>query len=349
MNFTIDEILDGTTLGLPQSAGRMRVLPLCGDDDDALAPPTLRISTQRYGSVCLRNDDDRPTVVPPGAGWVVKEAAQDHAVGGGAIIPGKSERVIDTARCIQQTQGGLIAEDVHTMLILPAALRTAALAMRKEQGYNLLWQAIVEFNTSRGVTRKGTGHLCYFLEDFARELDQFVAEFELIPRQIGAIIAIDDRVVGVERAPSAAFWRALWLPLVRICYGSLALPPARNPAHQGISGEITASSEGAEAASGAAGAPPLAPLTVGAVALTELSLAGIRRGLAEAEAREVAASQATRREIADHVVKAARADESHDGLALVTVASAELSGQVLSLGERRDRRVRYASLCARAA
>ena len=41
------------------------------------------------------------------------------------------------------------------------------------------------------------------------ELDEFVAEFECVPRQIGAIILVDDQVVGVERAPSHAYWQSV--------------------------------------------------------------------------------------------------------------------------------------------
>jgi hypothetical protein len=58
-------------------------------------------------------------------------------------------------------------------------------------------------------------------------LDEFVAEFECVPRQIGAIILVDDQVVGVERAPSHAYWQSVWPCLIRECYGSLAIRVAR--------------------------------------------------------------------------------------------------------------------------
>ncbi len=45
--------------------------------------------------------------------------------------------------------------------------------------------------------------------------------------QVGAIILIDDRVVGIERAPSHAYWQSIWPSLIRECYGSLAIEAAK--------------------------------------------------------------------------------------------------------------------------
>lgn len=73
--------------------------------------------------------------------------------------------------------------------------------MRKEQSYNKLWDSISAFNREMGV--QVAGHLEFFLKHFCKELDEFVAEFECVPRQIGAIILVDDQVVGVERSTVA--------------------------------------------------------------------------------------------------------------------------------------------------
>ena len=106
--------------------------------------------------------------------------------------------------CVQQSQGGLIQRGAYRMLILPYALRERALEVRKNKNYNKLWDAISAFNQEMGVS--GEGNLVFFLKHFQKELDEFVAEFECVPRQIGAIILVDDQVVGVERAPSHAYW-----------------------------------------------------------------------------------------------------------------------------------------------
>lgn len=318
MSLTIADILRGTGTGAPQGAGQMQVVPILGDDDDTFAPPDLVIGTGGYGTVLLRNDSDRPTIVPPGAGWVVAQKAQDHALGGGALLRPGAERRIETAMCIQQSQGGLIAKAKHEMLILPAALRAKALSVRHVLDFKKLWEGIGEYNRSFGIREAG-GHLAYFLKAFARELSEFVAEFEIVPRQVGAVVLVAGKIAGVERAPSAAYWRAVWGPLIRVCYGSLAMKVAE--LHK---------------------APPVTRI---ALAVRERSLTGVRRALEEAQRRE--------REVVDARVEIARsvafsaareAEETLGSIALTTVANDHLAGQVVTVGQA----VRFASLCVAA-
>lgn len=315
MSLTVDEILRGTGPGLAQSSGQMQIIPLLGEDDDTFAPPVLEVGTTGYGSVLLRNESDRPTLVPPGAGWVVIGKAQDHALGGGALLrPGES-RQIDTAMCIQQSQGGLISRAKHTLLILPARLRALALSTRHVKDFRKLWEGIQELNRGFGIEQVG-GHLEYFLRAFQRQLDEFVAEFEIVPRQLGAVILVGGEIVGVERAPSAAYWEAVWSPLVRVCYGSLAVSTARENK-----------------------APPAtrAPLR-----LEVSTLAGLRAALTRAQNEEADALGARFRAIRSTALSAsAEADDTLGDIALTTVAGPRLAGQVATVRGA----VRYASLC----
>src|SRR5262249_43537348 len=114
----------------------------------------------------------------------------------------------------------------HELMILPAALRAKALSVRKVRDFRKLWESIQAFNKGFGIDQYG-GHLEFFVRTFQKELDQFVAEFEVVPRQVGAIVLVGGEVAGVERTPSATFWRAVWGPLIRVCYGSLAIQVAR--------------------------------------------------------------------------------------------------------------------------
>jgi hypothetical protein len=141
----------------------------------------------------------------------------------------------------------------------------------------------------------------------------------VVPRQVGAIVLVGGEVAGVERAPSAAFFRALWVPLIRVCYGSRAIEVARENK-----------------------APPAtrAPLRVEA-----RSIAGLRDALARARDEEHEALSARVRAIGGTALEAADAPEETLGpIALTTVASSRLSGQVVTIGEA----VRFASLCAAA-
>jgi len=314
MPLTIEQILRGTEVGGRQSVGQMEVIPIVGEDNSDFAPPDFRASTRSYGTVNVRNDADRPSIVPPGAGWVVDQAAQDHAVCSGALMASNSSRKLEKACCVQETQGGLIRESQGNMIILPATLRSPALGVRHESEYSRLWNLIRAFKESVGLN--GAGNLVDFIKAFKKQLDEFVAEFELVPRQVGAIVLVGGKVVGVERAPSVSFWEKLWEPLIRVCYGSLAVQVAQGNA--------------------------LPPSTRTALTVGNKSLEGLQAALQEATERD--------QEITDKVVTETQAlqlqeseqpDEKMGSFTLRTVASRLLSGQIVCDEDE----LRYASLC----
>lgn len=320
MTLTVEMILKGTGIGPMQSVGQMQVIPILapadGSADDATyAPPELEAGTSGYGSVALRNVHDKPTIVPYGAGWVVDDRAQDHAIGSGAFLKPGEHKVLGKAMCIQQSQPGLIARAKRAMTILPAKLRTKALAMRHVEQYNKLWEHITAFNTALGID--AAANLVTFLRSFAKELDEFVTELELVPRQIGAIVLVGGEIVGVERAPSAAYFAATWEPLVRVCYGSLAIAAGRSRT-----------------------TPPATRLPLVTSAKT---LDALKSALADLRAREevltqqlVSFARALRLDRADQV------DDTLDGAQLWTVAGRQLGGQVVIAADA----VKYASLVA---
>jgi len=226
---TIKEILRGCEVGRIQTVGVMQVIPLILDedlqDDRFENPDVVRVGTRNYGEMVFSNPSGKPVLLPTHVGYVVKQAAQDHAMATAGIVPPKGREVWDNAMCIQATQGGYIREDQHKMLILPLALRRPALEKRKDRRYNKLWQSIGSFSAQSGMS--STQNLVQYMQQFAEELDQFIAEFEIVDNQVGAIILISGNVVGVERAPSAAYWKSVWEPLVRVCYGSAAIMASR--------------------------------------------------------------------------------------------------------------------------
>ena len=226
---TVEQLLAGCTTGRLQSVGQMAVIPILGESvasqDETFGAPNLAAGTRNYGSVQVENRGDRPTIVPTNAAFVTPEAAQDHALSGGSLLKAKESKTIENAYCIQQTQGGLIPIAEREFTILPAALRAPALAHRTERQYNAMWTHIEVFRRTYGD--HGVGNLVEFLKKFEKELDQFVAEFENLPNQIGALVLVAGKVVGIERTPNAAYWAKVWTPLIRVCYGSLALRVSR--------------------------------------------------------------------------------------------------------------------------
>lgn len=312
------DVLHGCTPGRIQSVGYMQVIPLLSDlSDDRFVSPVegeAEVFTTNYGTLGFRNPGDSVLIVPCHAGYVVRQAAQDHAMAHVGVVQSADQRKFDTAMCIQQSQAGFIERGSYRMLILPYALRQRALELRNETNYSKMWDAISAFNQEMGVS--GQGHLEFFLKHFQKELDEFVAEFECVPQQIGAILLVDDQVVGVERAPSHMYFQNVFPSLIRECYGSLAIRVAHL---KGERAEVPASRT------------PL-PEEVGSLNILETMIADIAR-------QEDERAKATVRELLDEPL-ALMSDESVAGLSIETVDSSGFTGQVIRDGER----IVYASL-----
>ena len=225
----ISDLLMGCVAGRMQSVGCMQVIPLVSDitDDRFVSPAEAKVSTEGYGSLVFKNTTPKTMIVPAQAAYIVKEAAQDHALPHAGIVKKSAKKTFTTAMCVQQTQGGYIREGDHTMVILPFMLREKAHEIRKDINYSRLWASIEQLNSAAGI-RNGGGHLNIYFDTFAKELDQFVAEFEPVAKQVGAIILVGGEVVGIERAPNYKFWKSVWGALIRECYGSLALVYSKN-------------------------------------------------------------------------------------------------------------------------
>jgi len=226
---TIREILRGCEVGRIQTVGAMQVIPLILEKDMQdtrfATPDIVQVGTSSYGTMNFTNPASKPLLLPSHVGYVVKQAAQDHAMATAGIVPAKRTQSWDNAMCIQSTQGGLISRGDHKMIILPLALRKPALEKRKTRSYNKLWNSIGSYNTHSGLGSSQA--LVTYMQGYERQLDQFIAEFELVENQVGAIILINGEMVGCERAPSTEYWNSVWEPLVRVCYGSAAIAASK--------------------------------------------------------------------------------------------------------------------------
>jgi len=226
---TISKVLKGCTPGRMQSVGYMQIIPLLSDIiDDTFSPPigNIEASTSDYGTLRLKNLTDSPTIFPTGGAVMTKQKAQNHASPKGIFMGKKGRYQTNQARCIQDSQGGYISpeKDYH-FSVLPWAIREFSMASKDRANYSELWPAIKEFNQELGLLNKG--HLELFIENFKDQLNTFIAEFELVPKMVGAIILLNGDVIGVERCPNYNFWKEMWEPLVRESYGSVALWFAR--------------------------------------------------------------------------------------------------------------------------
>jgi len=221
----IREILKGTTPGKIQQVGYMSIIPVLREPEDVnenvCDPTKILIGTRNYGEMDMENPTDKIGIVPFGTGVLTKQRAQNHATPKAKILRSKALESIDYGACIQETQGGLISRGEHEFTILPWSLREAGILTRNKKEYSKLWAPIREFNNSLGV--RITGHLEVYLDHFKDDLDSFVAQFEVVPNQVGAIILMNGYVMGIELTPNYSYFRSIWKPLIRESYGSLVL------------------------------------------------------------------------------------------------------------------------------
>jgi hypothetical protein len=311
---TIREVLRGCEVGRMQSVGIMQVIPLLSDleDERFVSPAQALVSTEGYGALVFRNPTPLLLIVPCHVGYVVDERAQDHAMTHAAFVPAEKRRCFDTAVCIQATQPGLMREGTYRMMMLPYPLREPALEVKYGTDFSRMWPAIGALNREAGL--EDEGNLVAFLKHFQRQLDQFVAEFECVPEQLGAIILIAGHVIGVERAPSRAYFASIWDALIRECYGSQAVRAARH-----LEGELSV---------------PRARLRDDVRSLADLAAA-----LEEARLREEETAKATVRDLLDAPFEVEVEDQVGD-LALETLHNDQFVGQIVREGER----VCYSSL-----
>lgn len=222
-SITLTETLRGVSPWKIQTVGLMQVIPLVSDHSDERFAPLnrLTVSTTNYGSMVFQNPTNKPALIPKDAAYVTKQRTQDHALPHVGLVKGGGTIKYSDAACIQSSQGGMMRPDQHELIILPFLIRETALQCRGVKEYSKLWQTISRFNRAMGL--RDTGHVDIFLEQFGEQLARFVAEFEPVPKQVGAIILINGKLAGVERVPSYDYWLQLWPTLIRECYGSLAL------------------------------------------------------------------------------------------------------------------------------
>lgn len=314
----LGDLFEGCTLGELQSVGIMQIIPLLNEhtDEDKFAQPGEAIvSTRDYGNVQVRNPTARLMIVPLNAAYMKKQGAQDHAITTANVMaratasrPSTIE--VKNSLCVESTQDGLMPEDAYRLSILPASLRSdIARAGRQRVAYNSLWGNIEAFNTEMTGSHS-RGHLRDFFDRFDNELDEFIAQFEPVPHQVGAVVLIAGEIIGIERAPSQHYWLGVWEALIRDCYGSRAMQAAKRLEKVEIP-ETRARIEG--------------PTT---------SLVELEDALSDVEAREAAGVSALVEGLkqADLKVDRPYSANIHGGLIVSCVNNDRITGQVIHEG-----------------
>lgn len=214
--------------GLPQSVGNMIMLPILSDapitsvSDDML----FNISNDSdYSNLTLNNKSDLPVVIPQGSAFINKQSAQDRTVLSADVIDAKSSKTVNVG-CIQQNQGGHNVTGTTSENFIPASLREKAIKKRSSGSYSVIWKDIEDYNRNLGISNRA--HLHDFYDKYQKELDEFVAQFEPVEKQVGAIILINTEVVGIEIFPNYGSWLKVWRQLIRDSYNAEAVRLAKN-------------------------------------------------------------------------------------------------------------------------
>jgi hypothetical protein len=212
-------------LGQPQQSGAMTVLPLFSPDANGkFTPPLSGIKlggVRGYGNMELHNHAAGGVAIVPLHMGYIQDQAQNHAMCTAAFLGAGQKRLFDDACCVQQAQGGYLESREQWFFVLPLHLREEALRLRGQKHYGKLWPAIGRLNKRLGMEARG--HLEQIICRQRPVLTQYQSRFELLPGQTGGLFFLGDRLAGIEIAPSAAYFREVWTPLVCFCYGVAAM------------------------------------------------------------------------------------------------------------------------------
>jgi hypothetical protein len=299
----------GYRLGPPQRAGALTMVPVFGPSYPGIAPPRSGLKLSRvvtYGQVELTNPAAAGVAIVPLHVGYIQDSAQNHALCRSAFIAAGQTLRFEDACCVQESQGGYLAERDQWFFVLPVELRAAALRLRGTKQYSKLWGDIASFNGRHGLPARG--HLEQVLTRRRAVLTQYQSRLELLDGQLGALFFVGDSLAGVEIAPDPGYFAEVWMALVCFAYGPAAWA---------------------------------APAGAGPDPCTADSLDGVRAGLArrrQSVADEVAAWLAAAAWQPSSVTE----EERYLDLRLSTVSGPAAAGQVVTDGSR----LVYASLFA---
>lgn len=218
-----------------QSAGNMTVVPIVSDTEFTNVANIHEIvfkNDPSYGTLEFKNNSGDIGIVLQG--WTMidnKQNAQDRAIPYAHLIKAANAKLVP-ANCIQASQGGHFQKETtkdEDFMIMPPSLRGIALKSAsnsyQSSDYSALWGPLGKW--VKGVNCE-SGGLTNFYSKFEDRLDQFVAQFEPVEKQLGAIVLINGEVVAIDLMPRYDTWKKSWRPLIRDSYGAEAIRMTEN-------------------------------------------------------------------------------------------------------------------------
>jgi len=225
----IQEILKTFTVDRKhiQAVGNMVVVPITSDHEFTDVADAHEITLTRdhtYNRMEFKNNSSRVGIVIQGYTLINDQRAQDRTVPYAHLIKAANTKIIP-ANCVQSHQCGTFnANQIRPddFMILPPSIRGMALARStySEGETGALWDYLRTWSRSMDCRENG---LRQFYSKFKDNLDIFVAQFEPVEKQLGAIVLINGKVVAIDIMPKYATWKAVWRTLIRDSYGAEAV------------------------------------------------------------------------------------------------------------------------------
>ena len=231
----IQELLRGYVVDKSniQSVGNMTVIPITSDTEFTNVADLNDVKLKRdvtYNTLEFSNQSGQVGIVLQG--WTIIEPnqkAQDRTVPHAQLIRAANSKAVP-ANCVQRTQGELF--DVGKLnqdkfMVLPPSLRGIALRKSSYTSSNVgdLWEDLGRWITGVDCNTNG---LQIFYSQFEDKLEQFVAQFEPVEKQLGAIVLINGQIVAIDILPKYSNWKQCWRALIRDSYGAEAVRMATN-------------------------------------------------------------------------------------------------------------------------
>lgn len=240
MNIEIKELLRGYKADLKniQVAGNMCIVPLVSEQEftNAIGEVTsVNLKDDiNYGEMEFVNRSSKVGVILQGATIITRQRAQDRTVPQAHVLKGKATAKVNVF-CVESTQPGYINvdkladefKDEPIYRILPPMLRAKALTISTRAGhqYGNLWRTLEEYSADFSKIRASSS-LKNIYDGYQQSLNEFVAQFEPVPNQLGAIVFIDTQVVAIDIMPTYKSWLLMWKTLIRDSYGAEAVRAA---------------------------------------------------------------------------------------------------------------------------
>ena len=231
----IQTILKGYTVDRAniQSVGNMTILPIVSDTEFTNVADVNEITLKKdrtYNELEFKNSSGKVGIVLQGWAIMDKQPAQDRTVPHATLINAKIAKTVP-ANCIQHVQGGLFNLEKwnqDNFAVLPPSIRAVALKQNvpgRESSVGALWDSLSRWVKDTNCDANG---LTSFYTKFEDKLGQFVAQFEPVEKQLGAIVIINGQIVSIDIMPKYDSWKKVWRTIIRDSYGAEAIRVAEN-------------------------------------------------------------------------------------------------------------------------